>query len=73
MSTQIKKSPGTTALIIGGQAWLVGKSCVLTCRMGSIWLVQVGNMPAFVDAANLMPLIGVPPSNACAMAEMILA
>ncbi|MHB0763178.1 hypothetical protein ACYCFC_02075 [Stutzerimonas sp. NM35] len=47
---------GATAMVIGGQESLIGRSVELVYLIGRWWLVKIGNRTFTVEMRELMPL-----------------
>lgn len=47
---------GATAMVIGGQESLIGRSVRLVYLVGRWWLVKIGNRTFTVEMRELMPL-----------------
>lgn len=47
---------GATAMVIGGQESLIGRSVQLVYLIGRWWLVKIGNRTFTVEMRELMPL-----------------
>ncbi|HCJ30629.1 MAG TPA: hypothetical protein DHV63_15390 [Pseudomonas sp.] len=47
---------GATAMVVGGQESLIGRSVELAYLIGRWWLVKIGNRTFTVEMRELMPL-----------------